>query len=146
MFVLTALIVFIVVNLIIWCIKYGWMSNYAQLLNNKDWSMSISQLSIQNPVSIFYDNNWTQTWDILPEIDLEDETDIENIQEEISQDIDPYDPEFEDEFNSFFGWEETQDALDINEDIEEEYNNIEDDLLEDNSHSVAQRLIQKFNE
>ena len=173
---LTILVLFILINLAIWAFKYGWISRYATLLDNKDWSDSVSQMSITNPVAIFYDETWSldkkenqdleenmaeENQNADPDIQQETQENID-IKEEVEENpaIDPYDPEFEDEFNSFFGWENSE--LNNIED-QELYNNLSDDAVDSNevsdSHnastgqpvqeqknSIIKRLIERFNE
>lgn len=162
--VLVVLISFILINLIVWAFKYGWISRYAALLDNKDWSTSISQMSISNPVAMFYDDSrllenevevLMQDKDIIKKEETQEALE-ENTEKNIDKEdtsIDPYDPEFEDEFNSFFGWENSE----LNSIKDEElYNNLNDEASnnhnasEDNAstqdHSTIKRLIQKFNE
>ena len=113
--ILSLVLVFIFANLLIWSFKTKWINNYAQLLSDKEWSETISQVTIANPISIFSIFS-VSSWAILPEdnnivSEMEDET--ENKPEIIIEintweNQDPYDPEFEDEFNSFFWWEDEQ--------------------------------------
>jgi len=94
---------FIIVNLIIWTIKYWWVSNYSNILNEKDWQSSVSEISILKPqswFSIFYSDEIEQNIDNPVQI-IESEEIIEDEPKEYSNN--PYDPDYEDEFNSFFG-------------------------------------------
>lgn len=121
--IFVALILFILVNLINWAIQYWWTKNYSEILNNKDWDESVSQISILKPktwISIFYE------WQVLDGdvdtisefIDLEQGVDIESwdaVEKEVNHN--PYDPDYEDEFNSFF-WntlEETWEIIPVQE-------------------------------
>lgn len=157
--VLVVLISFILINLIIWAFKYGWVSRYTTLLDHKNWSTSISQMSISNPVAIFYDNTWISNDKNLSqdkdstskETQKEDgqKTDtkntVENTKEDKDSDIDPYDPEFENEFNSFFGWENSK-LNDNTTDVAVGANNESHAKSTKKDHSIIKRLIQKFNE
>jgi hypothetical protein len=87
----------------------------------------------------------TEVENIDTEIDIDIETwenlDIQNTWEN----LDPYDPEFEDEFNSFFWWEETDLENNTWEVSQENIENTE--ILENTEeHKVWAALIKKFNE
>lgn len=111
--ILWIIICFISINLIIWIIRYKWVWNYAQILNSKDWQSSASKISILRPktrFSIYYkdkENAPIETIDIQPENiqpeDVQVEDNIENTKPATSTNNNPYDPDYEDEFNSFFG-------------------------------------------
>ena len=153
---LSLIAVFIVANLVIWCFQYKWINNYIQILENKNWSSTIEQININDPISIFsmfYEEGYinisdttdlTQTWNILSEDDI---VDIQNTTWDIVEEntIDPYDPEFEDDFNSFFDGESS--GIDQETGI-----TIEDDIILEEidtgveHNSVAEELIKKFNE
>lgn len=148
---LSLIVVFVVANLIIWCFQYKWINNYIQVLNDKDWSDTMAQVTLKNPASIFtifYEEGYIKSendellienWDIA---NTTDKTTTDSITKE-SNNIDPYDPEFEDEFNSFFGGENSDTVQEI-EHI------VQDNVVEENDiytgHSVAEELIKKFNE
>ncbi len=155
--ILSLIAIFMVANLVIWCFQYKWIGNYIQILENKDWSSTIAQVNINNPISIFSifyeegyidipdDASLTQTWDILSENDT---VDIQNTTWDVVEEnnIDPYDPEFEDDFNDFFDGESNE-----IEDIENNTGDTaKDDTVEQNDvdtgHTIAEELIQKFNE
>ena len=142
------------------------VSNYMQLLNDKDWSQSISQISIKNPssiFSIFYIGSGNILLDNNSEMNAEDTTEIIEWETEIAQEtidtwdntdiktwnsLDPYDPAFEDDFNSFFGWEEPEwdnNTWEILEISEETWFDTSGDIAEED-HTVAEELIKKFNE
>lgn len=133
----------------------GWVNNYMQLLNDKDWSETISQVTITDPVSIFsifsvssgtilLENNVEDN--IETNIDVETtETIIVDVETWNNQEItntwealDPYDPEFEEDFNSFFWWETTETWELFTGSLEEE--------KETTEHTVWEALIKKFNE
>jgi hypothetical protein len=166
---LIILILFILINLVIWASKYWGIGRYASLLDNKDWSTSISQTSITNPVAMFYDDTWLldDKWNDNIEINTEIKLEVKQEQQEndfienlpeAKPAIDPYDPEFEDEFNSFFWWENSELTTMENNNL---YNSLNDEAendeiwaiqntanldTQDQKHSIIQRLIQKFNE
>lgn len=129
---------FIVVNLIIWTIIYWWTQNYSEILNQKDWQQSISEISLLKPktrVAIFYKDSQesTEKWveeSLLNEMDTKDASDVDAILNEfLSGDYDdiddtentvnrnPYDPDYEDDFNSFFWWssEESTEIIPVEE-------------------------------
>lgn len=105
--ILSIIFLFVVVNLGIGLFKYKSISNYANFLNQKDRHSSISQIDITNPMSIlslFY-GEYTP----LPKnIDLDENSDLDLIEDwdlDVQQKdwLNVYDPEFEDDFNEFFG-------------------------------------------
>lgn len=129
--ILWVLICFILVNLTIWTIKYWWTKAYSQILNEKNWQESMSEFSILRPrtrVSMFYKDSQEDTEKQIEEKllnELDDETseqvdDIFNeilsgdveISEEEKSNRNPYDPDYEDEFNSFF-WNTSQDTPEV---------------------------------
>lgn len=59
--ILSIIFVFIALNLIVWLIKYGGISNYSDFLNKKDRNTTISQISIKDPKSIFSLFYWEYT-------------------------------------------------------------------------------------
>lgn len=110
---LTTILVFIIVNMFFGIYKYGWINNYSKFLNEKDRKSTISNINIKNPISVFGIFYWDMeffkwkvesfTGDVL---DLSQETwsvlDTAILQTG-SNEIDPYDPEFEEDFSNFFG-------------------------------------------
>ena len=134
--ILWIIICFILVNLIIWTIKYWWTKAYSQILNEKDWQESMSEFSILRPrtrVAIFYKDSQEDTGkqveeNLLNELDNEASEQVDDIFNEIlSGDVEveegentnhnPYDPDYEDEFNSFF-WntsESTPEVISVEE-------------------------------
>jgi len=127
-----AFLLFIITNLVIWVIQYWWTKNYSKYLNEKNRDDSIQQVYILRPktwLSIFYEID-----SVNIEINNNEDNNIENINsnEILSGDIEieekeinhnPYDPDYEDEFNSFF-WvssEETWNIISV-----QEIENIED--------------------
>lgn len=109
--ILSIIFVFIALNLIVWLIKYGGISNYSDFLNKKDRNTTISQISIKDPKSIFSLFYWEYTpkeknIDVLQE-NLEDKIIDQELQEDSQVDeeakLNVYDPDFEDDFNAFFG-------------------------------------------
>ncbi len=165
--ILSLILIFIVANLSIWSFHMKSVSGYMQQLNEKDWSAAISQVTVTNPASIFsifYVGSEDILLDNNTEINIENTTNIIESETEVVQEIintwdnadvetwkslDPYDPEFEDDFNSFFGWEEesgldnnTWELLEVNEKI---WFDTSGDVNEE-EHTVAEELIKKFNE
>ena len=112
--IFVAILLFIIVNLINWAILYWWTKNYSEILNNKDRDESIAQISILKPktwISIFYASQVEKNDDIenvmeefVWDIELYENMDIESwdVIEEKESNHNPYDPDYEDEFNSFF--------------------------------------------
>jgi hypothetical protein len=129
-----------------------------QLLNDKDWSQTISQITIKNPTAIFSifsvnsDDMWQEAEIINIKKSVESEINIETWTNQnilnTWENLDPYDPEFEDEFNSFFWWEETEIENNTWEVIDENLENTEDLENTENleKHKVWEALIKKFNE
>lgn len=121
---------FILINLIIWTIIYWWTKNYSEILNQKDWQQSLSEFSLLKPktrVAMFYKDSqekieqWVEK-SLLNEADIQNISDVDRILEEfLSGDFEdtegtedtmnhnPYDPDYEDEFNSFF-WGSSDDS------------------------------------
>lgn len=132
--------IFTIINLVYGCFKYDWITNYMEILNEKDWNTTISEVNILDPISIlslFNDDVVSLSGDVeeIEEVDIIPEV------EEVStwdNEIDPYDPEFEDEFNSFF-WDEEGIEEELTEDPSET-------LVVDNEPSVGEQLVEKFNE
>ena len=111
---------FILINLIIWTIIYWWTKKYSEILNQKDWQQNVSEFSLFKPktrVAMFYDLEWwEEKVQELSDIDNENISDVNRILEEfLSWEYDdeinhnPYDPDYEDEFNSFFGGSSKED-------------------------------------
>ena len=165
--ILSLILIFIVANLSIWSFQIKSISSYMQLLNEKDWSETISHITVTNPASIFsifYVGSEDILLDNNTEINIENTTVIIEWETEIVQEtintwdrtdvetwnsLDPYDPEFEDDFNSFFGWEEesgsdnnTWELLEANK---KTWFDTSGDVNEE-EHTVAEELIKKFNE
>ena len=145
MYLLFLVVLFVCVNLVVGCVKYWWISDYVNVLNEKKWNETIGELSL-NPITwfaIFYQKDISDVQDpwimdmfqqvddalnkdnpetqLAPELwELEDNTGTpafdlewyENMENDTTADwsadstlgTNPYDPEFEDEFNSFFAW------------------------------------------
>lgn len=120
---------FVLVNLVIWTIIYWWTKNYSEILNQKDWQQSLSEISLLKPktrVAMFYKDsreNLEKTVEesLLNEADNRNISDVDRILEEFlsgdyenTEEIEdtvnhnPYDPDYEDEFNSFF-WVTSED-------------------------------------
>ena len=137
--ILWIIICFILVNLIIWTIKYWGTKAYSKILNEKDWQESMAEFSILRPktrVAMFYENkqedtNKTVEENLLNELDAEASAEVDDIfneflswdteiTEEENVNHNPYDPDYEDEFNSFF-WVDSEDNSEIIpvEDIED---------------------------
>lgn len=97
---LSLVALFIIANLVIWVFKYGWLSNYVDILDEKNREDSIAQVQINNPktwLSIFYGED---TWE-----DLQTSTTTTSKTTKTTNSTNPYDTDYEDEFNSFFAWE-----------------------------------------
>ncbi len=127
--ILWILICFILINLLIWSVKYWWIQKYSTVLNNTNRQESISEISLFKPktwVSVFYKtaqdetmiiDEFTQIEDSLPnENSVQKTSNVDSVLNEyLSWDTprdsiqqsqpnrNPYDPDYEDEFNSFFG-------------------------------------------
>lgn len=122
MWIFICIISFIWVVLVIWVFKFGWITEYAKVLNSKNW---VDEDVSLNPIS------WIDTLlnkndvEKLPEIDLPmeeidnieiyvdgekyeeesgfvDEITNENEETEQEDSINPYDPDFDQEFNDYF--------------------------------------------
>lgn len=101
---------FIIVNLVIWSVQYWWTKNYSQYLNNKNWDEVIAQVYILKPktwLTPFYEVDYVNI-----ETNKNNNIENSNLNETLSWDKEtaaqevnhnPYDPDYEDEFNSFFG-------------------------------------------
>lgn len=122
---------FIIVNLVIWSVKYGWISSYAHILNAKDWQSSVSNISFspKSWISIFYQDENTTDNVVEPTIQEPENVDT-NIDtnttttKEVNRN--PYDPDYEDEFNSFFGTKDEEKWQEIQEQTQEEtYSDLE---------------------
>ena len=121
-------VLFIVVNLVIWAVHYWWTKKYSEYLNSRNRDDSIAQVYILKPqtwLSIFYEIDWLNA-----EINNNQNTQVENIEsnETLSWDNwdnteikeenhNPYDPDYENEFNSFFWWsaEENSEVIPVEE-------------------------------
>ena len=122
---------FILVNLIIWAIKYWGTKTYSEILNQKDWQQSVTEFSILKPktrFAMFYKDSQEDTdkiveEDLLNELDTEASAEVDDILNEfLSWDAEvtdeetvnhnPYDPDYEDEFNSFF-WEASEENTEL---------------------------------
>lgn len=127
-----AIALFIIVNIVIWSIQYWWTKNYSEYLNNKNRNESIAQVYILKPktwLSMFYEidsiniKRKNNEDDSIKNIDSSDilSGDVETEEKEVNHN--PYDPDYEDEFNSFFGTssEETWELISV-----QEIENIED--------------------
>ena len=131
--IILIIILFVLVNLLIWCIKIGSFSDYISWLNDKSWNESVWNLT-RNPVSRVWlfqidsvNNNldldtenmeliekidvllsWETIWNENIEIEWENTINDGNsnvwINPDTQDETNPYDPDFEDEFNSFFVW------------------------------------------
>lgn len=128
--ILWIFICFILVNLIIWTIKYWGTKAYSKILNEKDWQESMAEFSILRPktrVAMFYENkqedtNKTVEENLLNELDAEASAEVDDIFNEllswdtegIEENVNrnPYDPDYEDEFNSFF-WVDSEENSEI---------------------------------
>lgn len=140
---LFSFILFICVNIVIWCFKYWWILKYFDVINKKSRKESVQNVSM-NPVSWFWffyvdqnnidqdpvvldmfqqidevlneNNNWEnylweldfdqQSWEDSNSMFGLDDENIEQIYswEQKIENNNPYDPDFEDEFNRFFAW------------------------------------------
>lgn len=126
-----AFLLFIIVNLVFWAIQYWWTRNYAEYLNNKDRKDSINQVYILKPktwLSLFYEIETIKIDPIDTESNKIENIDTENVDsneilswdtedEPMDTNHNPYDPDYEDEFNSFF-WvtsEETWEIIPVQE-------------------------------
>lgn len=132
--IFAACFLFILVNLVIWAIQYWWTKNYSEYLNNKNRKDTIEEVYILKPktwLSVFYElepaivENTNDSNENLQEEKnievVEDEvenTDLENLSwdnQEVDDNVtshNPYDPDYEDEFNSFF-WVDSEETWDI---------------------------------
>jgi len=149
------ILIFIIANISIWTYKIWSLTDYMAELNQKEWSESISSISLNDPVSIFSiftvenDNTWSGniTEDLTQDVEKQEENILitwdQNIEINTWEEIDPYDPEFEDEFNSFFG--EDSNTKDVSKRIENTWEKV-DTWLENQDHEVAEELIKRFNE
>ena len=127
---------FILVNLIIWTIKYWGTNAYSKILNEKNWQESMSEFSILRPktrVAMFYEKSQediekTAEENLFNELDVETSAEVDDIfndflswdTEVIEEEIlnhNPYDPDYEDEFKSFFWWssEESSEIIPVEE-------------------------------
>jgi hypothetical protein len=109
--ILSIIFLFIIINLAIGVVKYEWLANYSDFLNQKERNTVVSQISIKDPISIFSLFYWEyspreKNIDVLQE-NLEDKIIDQELQEDSQVDeeakLNVYDPDFEDDFNAFFG-------------------------------------------
>lgn len=120
-YIVLLVILFFLINMLIWVIKYRWIDSYSTYLNNKDRNETIYNFRIWRPktrVSLFY-------WEMENISDDTSLSNLENLNEDIIDTltwdsnhddeniVNPYDPEYEDEFNSFF-WTKSDDINEIN--------------------------------
>lgn len=145
--ILSLMFVFILVNIGFGIYKYNWVSNYSEILNQQDWKSTISDMVITNPISIlniFYPDTDLSTWE---NNDAPQDTGMINdvILETWDNEIDPYDPEFEEDFNNFFGTDDTDSQV-VEESEEEPWFINPNAEVERNAPSVGQQLIDKFNQ
>jgi hypothetical protein len=145
--ILSIIFVFILVNIGFGIYKYNWVSNYSEILNQQDWKSTISDIIITNPISIlniFYLDTDLSTWennDALQDTGMINDVILKSWDNE----IDPYDPEFEEDFNSFFGTDDSESQVVV--EIEEEPWFINQDIeTKNNDSSVGQQLIDKFSQ
>ena len=114
--ILSIIFLFVVVNLGIGLFKYKSIANYAEFLNQKNWNDTVAQIDITNPASIFsmfYGEYIPLPKDVKLDdkdsLDLIQDGDLETQEEEW---LNVYDPEFQDDFNEFFGtthtWSQSQ--------------------------------------
>ena len=127
--IFVALFLFISVNLVIWAIQYWWTKNYSEYLNDKNRKDCIEQVYILKPktwLSVFYElesmplenNNGNIKGEKNVEIvegdanlDL-DNLSWDNVSGVVQENHNPYDPDYEDEFNSFF-WVTSEETWEI---------------------------------
>lgn len=161
--ILSIVFLFIIVNLAIWIVKYEWLANYSDFLNQKDRDTTVSQITIQDPMSIFSLFYWEYTPKEknidIPQENLEDNITDQESQETLQWDeetgLNVYDPDFEDDFNDFFGTTHTPEES--SDSIEEEWAFVvpetseQDNLDQSNSEqdnvntkTVWQQLLEKF--
>ena len=109
--ILSIIFLFIIINLAIGVVKYEWLANYSDFLNQKERNTVVSQISIKDPISIFSLFHWEYTpreknIDVRQE-NLEDKIIDQELQKDSQVDeeakLNVYDPDFEDDFNAFFG-------------------------------------------
>jgi len=153
--ILFVIFLFIVTNLLIGSIKYKWLSNYSDFLNQKDRNTTVSQITIKDPVSIFS----LFYWEYIPKeknnniLKKEAENNITNqkVQEDFQWDenteLNVYDPDFADDFNDFFS--KTHISEEISNSLNEEWafvipENSEQDNLD--TKTVWQQLLEKFSQ
>jgi len=99
--ILSIVALFIIINLIVGACKYKWFSNYVQILDDKNREESANQINIKAPktrFSIFYADD---TWDTISS----DDTNTNKKNSLTPKSTNPYEYDYEDEFNSFFAWE-----------------------------------------
>lgn len=113
---------FLVFLFLFWLISYNWsFKEYISFLNNKNWSEQIKNINLTHPKSIFdivleTENDVELTWNQEPLI--ENTVLTWNITTwglltwENTWNIDVYDPSFQDDFDEYFEWSNTE--LDTN--------------------------------
>jgi len=149
--ILSIIFVFIALNLIVWLIKYGGISNYSDFLNKKDRNTTISQISIKDPKSIFSLFYWEYTPKDKNTESLEQDFTNQQAEEDIPTDeeIDTVnETNFIDDFDEFFG------STDLQKDSQESYDDTEWAFIAKDSPSqpntevktVWQQLLDKFNQ
>ncbi|HOG15503.1 MAG TPA: hypothetical protein PK674_02845 [Candidatus Absconditabacterales bacterium] len=109
--ILSIIFLFIIINLAIGVVKYEGLANYSDFLNQKERNTVVSQISIKDPISIFslFYGEYTpreKNIDVRQE-NLEDKIIDQELQKDSQVDeeakLNVYDPDFEDDFNAFFG-------------------------------------------
>lgn len=97
---------FIIINLVYGSTQYWWMNNYISLLNQKDRNQSISQIDLKQPktlLDLFYvEVQVDENGQMIIQNDKKEETLETETDDESTNTQNPYDPEFEEEFESFF--------------------------------------------
>jgi len=143
---------FVLVNLGIGLFKHKSISNYADFLNQKDWQSAISQIDIKNPssiFSIFYGDSVSIKKDTnkdLADTEIIAETKDEiSLEDESNNSMDHYDPEFQDEFNEFFGTTQLEENEEFPWFIDPNATLLEEES-DESQETVSQQLIEKFSQ